>query len=470
MQLAGAGIFTRALRLFQLDARGVQLFLELGLARNLVLFRLPARCQFSGLLLQIGKVALQCGEPVAGWLVGFLAQRLPLNLQLHDTAVEIFDFLRFALHLHADAGRGLVHQIDRLVGQEAIGDVAVGQRRGGHDRAVRDADAVMRFIFVLDAAQDGDGVLHRRLADEDGLEPPLERGVLLDIFAIFVERRRADAVEFAAREGGFQQVACINRAFGFACADQSMHLVNKEDDLALSRLHLVEHALQPLLEFAAIFSARDQRAHIERHQGAVFQRIRHVAIGDAQRQTFGDGSLANARVANQDGIVLGPASKDLDGAADFLVAADDGIQLAVPRRLRKVASEFLERVIAILGACRVGGAALAQLVDRGVQPVGLDPGGSQRLARRRRGGEGEREQQPFNGNETVARLLRHLLGAVEHAHRIIVEAGRLLRATARHGGHLGERGIGVAQRDLRRSACRLDKARRHALLILQQRL
>ena len=111
---------------------------------------------------------------------------------------------------------------------------------------------------------------------------------------------------------------------------------------------------------------------------------------------------------------------------------------------------------------------MAQLVDRGVERVGLDPGSGQRLARRRRGGEGEREQQPFDGDETVARLLRHLLGAVEHAHRIIVEAGRLLRAAARHGGHLGERGIGVAQRDLRRSACRLNKARRHALLILQQ--
>jgi hypothetical protein len=36
-------------------------------------------------------------------------------------------------------------------------------------------------------------------------------------------------------------------------------------------LNLVEHAFQALLELAAIFGARDQAAHVERHQGAVLQ-------------------------------------------------------------------------------------------------------------------------------------------------------------------------------------------------------
>ena len=42
----------------------------------------------------------------------------------------------------------------------------------------------------------------RRLVHQDGLEAPLERGILLDVFAVFVERRRADAVQFAARQHG----------------------------------------------------------------------------------------------------------------------------------------------------------------------------------------------------------------------------------------------------------------------------
>src|SRR3546814_11474471 len=76
---------------------------------------------------------------------------------------------------------------------------------------------------------------------------------------------------FAACERGLEQVRGVHRAFGLAGADQRVHLVDEQDDLALGRLHFVEHALQPLLELAAIFGARDQRAHVEREQTAVLQ-------------------------------------------------------------------------------------------------------------------------------------------------------------------------------------------------------
>ncbi len=108
----------------------------------------------------------------------------------------------------------------------------------------------------------------RRLADEHRLEAPLQRRVLLDIFAILVERGRADAVQLAAGQRRLQQIAGVHRAFGFAGADQRVHLVDEQDDLARGLLDLVEHALQPLLELAAIFRAGDQRAQVERRAAA----------------------------------------------------------------------------------------------------------------------------------------------------------------------------------------------------------
>ena len=111
-----------------------------------------------------------------------------------------------------------------------------------------------------------------------------------------------------------------------------------------------EHGLQPLLELAAIFRAGDQRAHVERHQLLVLQRFRHVAIDDAQRQPFGDRRLADAGLADQHRIVLGAARQHLDGAADFVVAADHRIELAGARIGGQVARIFLQRVIALLGA------------------------------------------------------------------------------------------------------------------------
>ena len=95
----------------------------------------------------------------------------------------------------------------------------------------------------------------------------------------------------------------------------------------------LQHGLQPLLELAAVFGAGDQRAEVERQQLLVLQALRHVAIDDAQRQALDDRRLADAGLADQHRIVLGAARQHLDGAADFLVAADDRIELAVARRL-----------------------------------------------------------------------------------------------------------------------------------------
>ncbi len=267
-------------------------------------------------------------------LVLLLLQRLALDLQLDDPPVEILDLLGLGFDLHPDSARGLVHQVDRLVGQEAVGDVAVAERRRGDDRRIGDAHAVVKLVFLLEPAQDRDGVGHRRLADEHRLEAPLQRRVLLDMLAIFVERGRADAVQLAARERRLEQVRRVHRAFGLSGADQRVHLVDEQDDVACGLAHLVEHALQPLLELAAIFRAGDQRADVEREQAFVLDPVGHVAVGDPQREALGDRGLADAGLADQHRIVLGPAGEHLDGAADFLVAADDRVELALARRLR----------------------------------------------------------------------------------------------------------------------------------------
>ncbi len=145
---------------------------------------------------------------------------------------------------------------------------------------------------------------------------------------------------------------------------------------------LVEHGLQPLFELAAIFRAGDQRAEVERQQLLVLEALRHVAIDDAEREALGDGGLADAGLADQDGVVLGAAGQHLDGAADFLVAADHRIELAVARGLAvEVAGIFLQRVVLLLGRGGIGGAALADGFDRLVQRTGRDAGRREDLAR-----------------------------------------------------------------------------------------
>jgi hypothetical protein len=51
----------------------------------------------------------------------------------------------------------------------------------------------------------------RRLADEDLLEAALQRGVLLDVLAVLVERRRADHPQLAAGQHRLEHVAGVHR-------------------------------------------------------------------------------------------------------------------------------------------------------------------------------------------------------------------------------------------------------------------
>ena len=293
--------------------------------------------------------AFQILQPVLGAGIAFLLQRLLLDLQPHDFAVDRIEFFRLGIDLHLQPRRRLVDQIDRLVGQEAVGDVAVRQRRGGDNRAVADAHAVMLLVFVLQAAQDRDGILDRRLRHEDRLEAAGERGVLFHVLLVFVERGGADAVQFAARQRGLEQIGSVHGAVGLAGADQRVHLVDEQDDAAVRGCHLVQHGLEPFLEFAAIFGAGDQRAEIEGDQLLVGKAFRHVAVDDAQRQTFDDCGLADSGLADQHRIVLGAARQHLNGAADFFVAPDDRIELTLARGLREIAGIFLQRVIGVLG-------------------------------------------------------------------------------------------------------------------------
>ena len=99
-----------------------------------------------------------------------------------------------------DRRRRLVDEIDRLIRQEPVDDVARGKRGRSIDRAIGDRDAVMIGVAAAQAAQDRARLFDRRFGDHHGLEAALERAIRFNVLAIFVERRRADALQFAARK------------------------------------------------------------------------------------------------------------------------------------------------------------------------------------------------------------------------------------------------------------------------------
>ena len=103
------------------------------------LLGLPALLHRAGLLLDVGELLLERLEARLRGVVVLLAQRLALDLELDAPALELVELDRHRVDLHPQPAGGLVDEVDRLVGQEAVGDVAVGQLA-----AATSAESVMR--------------------------------------------------------------------------------------------------------------------------------------------------------------------------------------------------------------------------------------------------------------------------------------------------------------------------------------
>ena len=229
---------------------------------------------------------------------------------------------------------------------------------------------VLQLVIILEvrlqALEDGDGVLDRRLVDVDLLEPAHQSAVLLEVLAVFLVGGRAHAADRARSQCRLEQIRGVHRAArGCAGADHGVDLVDEQNRVGMG-FEFLEHLLQPLLEIAAIAGAGQQRAHVEREHRGRRQHLRHFAVDDALGQAFGDRGLADAGLADEQRIVLLPAAQHLDGAVDLGIAPDHRIDLAVAGLLVEIDAIGIERVALLLGVVAVLGLGL--LVDAAHRP------------------------------------------------------------------------------------------------------
>ena len=106
-----------------------------------------------------------------------------------------------------------------------------------------------------------------------------------------------------------------------------------------------QDGLEAVFEFAAIFRSGEHGAEIERDHAFVLEHFGHVAGNDALGEAFDDGGLAHAGFADEHGIIFRAARENLDHAADFFVASDDGVELAAAGLLGQVAGIAFESLI-----------------------------------------------------------------------------------------------------------------------------
>src|ERR1035441_2668274 len=289
-----------------------------------------------------------------------LDRRLLLAAGGLDFGLQLAVGRRGGHRLDAHPRGGLVDQVDRLVGQEAVGDVAAGQFAGGAQRLVGDLDLVVLLVAVAQAAQDLDGLVDRGLIDGDLLEAALQGGVALEVLAVLVERRGSDRLQLAAGERRLEDGGGVDGALGGAGADEVVKLVDEQDDVAALG-DLLHHLLQALLELAAVLRAGHERGQVERVDLLVLEQLGHLGARDALGQALDHGGLAHARLAHQHRVVLGAPREDLHDPLDLGLASHARVELALGRELGEVAPELVEQLRGLLalagGRARAGARA-----------------------------------------------------------------------------------------------------------------
>ena len=304
----------------------------------------------------------------------------------------------------------------------------------------------MDLVLFLEAAQNGDGVLHRGLAYQHRLEAALERGVLFDVLAVFVERCCADGVQLATGKRGLEHVACVERAVaGGASAHDGVQLVDEQDDAAIALLDLAQHRLQAIFELATVLRSGHHGTQVKRDDVAILQTGRHVARHDTLGQAFDDSRLSGAGLADKHGVVFRATGEHLDGAADLLGAADDRVELAFACLLGEVLPVLLERLKLHL-VLRIGHAGIAaQLVVSRFDGLACDAGGVEDLA----GGIlllRQSDEQMLARGIAVAQLFCDFHSAVDKVHKCRARhAAHHHAATRAHLGHAEDLRIHVGQ-------------------------
>ena len=188
-------------------------------------------------------------------------------LVLDGTTLRFLDFgqpdfkvtqVRRSLHpLNAESASGFIDEVDGLIGQEAIGDVPVGEVGRGHEGLIGDRDPVMSLILIPDALEDFDGVSQGGFIHFDGLEAALESGVFLHVLAVLVQGCGTHGLQFPTGQHRLEDRGCIDGTFGGAGAHQSMDLIDEQHDVATG-LDLFEDLLEALLKVTAVTGTSHQ--------------------------------------------------------------------------------------------------------------------------------------------------------------------------------------------------------------------
>ena len=327
---------------------------------------------------------------------------------------------------------------------------------------------MINLVALLQAPEDGDGVLHRGLIHHHRLEPPFQSRVLLNILPVLVQGSGPNAVELAPGQHGLQQISRVHGALGFPRSHNGVQLIDEQEDLSLRLFHLCQDRLQPLLKFAPVLGPCNQGPHVQGEDGLVLQILGHIPPDNPLGQALGDSGFAHAGLADEYRIIFGLPAQNPDHIPDLLITANDRVHLFLPGPAHQVRAVLFQGLIGILRAVR-GDPLVTPDGLEGLETVLLGNAiGPQQLLHRPLGRLHQGQEQMLHRHVFVLHTGRQTLGQLEHIVYPLryIEFVRL--PAAGNPGKLVKLRLGRSFQTLHRHAQLSQNLRRQASLLLQQ--
>ena len=128
-----------------------------------------------------------------------------------------------------------------------------------------------------------------------------------------------------------------------------MKLIDEEDDLSLGLLDFVKNGFQTLLELTSELCARNKAAHIEGEDSSVTKIYGDISTDDTLCKTLNDSGLTNARLTDDNRVVLGLTGKDTDNVSYFGISADNRVKLVSLCEFNEVLTVFFQYIVGVIG-------------------------------------------------------------------------------------------------------------------------
>ena len=355
----------------ELDSRLVEFGFELSHVLQRRLLSSPALLQGVKLFAFSLEILAEFLQTLLGGVVLFFLEGELFDAHPVHGATELIDFDGGRFDFHFESAGRLIDEVDCFVRQLPSGDVAVGQRRSGHESAIGNHHFVVCLVALLQSAKDRHGVLHAGLSHENLLEPTLESGVLFDVLAILIQGGRADQAKLTPGEHGLQHIGGSHRALATTGTHQGVKFVDKGDDLALGVIDFFQDCFEAFFKLSPVLCACHDGGKVERNELLVFQRVRHVASDYPLGQTLHHCGLTYSRFTNQHRVVFGSPGQHLGHPTNLSITANNGVELAFPSNLGQVHSVLLKGTFLALRLvllCHHVPPLLLQFSDRGWSP------------------------------------------------------------------------------------------------------